>query len=435
MPDGVLLRWAAAGLAGGVARSDRGQGLLGLTGRQVLLRATWDQLEPVARRQVTRLLVEALFAQGSPMRIIWLYGPPGVGKSTTAWEALNALADSGEATAYVDIDQLGMLYPGPTGDPYAERVAGRALGAVAGEYERLGAETLVVSGVLDPDLAPFQGDVLASFPLDFVRLAVDETELKRRMDTRRGGAEVWEEVLEEVRAYENARFDHPVVVAAGATPTQVARRVLAAAVAVHPAETAPGPVGDADQHVVTGEGGEAILVGGTRAVGKSSVAWEAFMSLRRQGITTGFLDLRQLGFFGRDGGLVDHRLQAAALKAIWPVFRDAGAEMLLLNGPVDDAEQVEQYRESLGGTPLRWYRLTADQNALAERVGARGQGDGDARLAGDTLTGLSDAEARLVVTEALRAQERAHPASSGSVLDTTHLSVEVAAQRILGEIR
>lgn len=368
------------------------------------------------------------------MRILWLYGPPGVGKSTTAWEGLNILANAGEATAYVDIDQLGMVYPAPSDDPYAERVAGRALGAVAPEYERMGAETLVVSGVLNPALMPFYRQVLSSFAVAFVRLTVDETKLKERTDARGADAEEWDSVLEEARAYEDAGLDHPVVVAQGATPTEVARSAIAAATTAAPDRATRDSPGHRKPAVPDHDAGEAILLGGTRAVGKSTIAWEAFMTMRRDGTTTAFLDLRQLGFFGPDGGPVDHRLQTATLKAIWPVLRAAGAQLLLLNGSVDDPEQIEEYRASLGATPLTSYRLTADENALAERVRARGQGD-SARLAGDTLIGLSQAEAQAIVTQALLDQERADANSSDPVLDTSDLSVQAAAHRVLGRNR
>jgi len=37
----------------------------------------------------------------------WLYGPPCVGKSTTAWELYDHLM-GGEPRAYFDVDQVGM---------------------------------------------------------------------------------------------------------------------------------------------------------------------------------------------------------------------------------------------------------------------------------------------------------------------------------------
>ncbi len=175
----------------------------------------------------------------SGMRILWLYGPPGAGKSTTAWAALNVLADDGVATAYVDIDQLGMVVPPPDDDPHAERLAARVLAAVAREYARRGAETLVVSGVLDPDLMSLYRELLGPFGPAMVRLTVDEAELKARVDARGADAEEWAEVVDEARAFEKAALDDPVVVAGGgATPVEVARRVIAAA--VHPLEVEPG---------------------------------------------------------------------------------------------------------------------------------------------------------------------------------------------------
>jgi len=80
------------------------------------------------------------------VRILWLFGPPGAGKSVTTWELLNLLADGGEPTSYVDIDQLGMAAPQPRDDSEAHRYKTWALAAVSREHARRGATTLVVSG-------------------------------------------------------------------------------------------------------------------------------------------------------------------------------------------------------------------------------------------------------------------------------------------------
>jgi hypothetical protein len=156
------------------------------------------------------------------------------------------------------------------------------------------------------------------------------------------------------------------------------------------------------------------------------------MTVRGERIPTGFIDLRQIGFFGRDGGPVDHGLQTATLAAVWPLFQAAGAQLLLLNGPVDQPAHVESYRAALDGTPLTWHRLTADEPTLTKRVLSRSRGDGAARLAGDTLIGLSEAGALEVATESFATQQRADALSASSALDTTSLTLQQAAERILG---
>lgn len=365
------------------------------------------------------------------MRILWLYGPPGVGKSTTAWAAMNLLADQGAATAYVDIDQLGMVVPPPADDPCAERLAARVLASVARVHALRGAETLVVSGVLDLDLMPFYLELLEPFSVAMVRLTVDEAELQERMEARGVDDEEWAEILDEAQVLESAFSEDPVVVSGGgATPVEVARHVVAAA--VHRPEVEPRSTDqDAIRPPAGSAVGEAILVGGTTAVGTSQVAWSAFMILRGEGIPTGFLDLRQIGFVGRDGGPVDHDLQAASLAAVWPHFRAAGAKLLLLNGAVDQPEHVASYRAALRGTPLTWHRLTADEPTLRARVVSRGRGDGAARLAGDTLAGLTEAAAGRVAEQAFTAQRSADAVSPASALDTTRLTVQEAAQKVL----
>jgi adenylylsulfate kinase-like enzyme len=55
-----------------------------------------------------------LVHETSTLPVFWLYGPSGVGKTTTAWALYEQLAREGVRTGYVDIDQLGMCYAPPT---------------------------------------------------------------------------------------------------------------------------------------------------------------------------------------------------------------------------------------------------------------------------------------------------------------------------------
>jgi adenylylsulfate kinase-like enzyme len=71
--------------------------------------------------------------------VLWLCGPPGVGKSTVGWAIYSQLVQSGLQTAYVDIDQLGICYPAPAADPGRYRMKARNLGGVVANFRAEGA--------------------------------------------------------------------------------------------------------------------------------------------------------------------------------------------------------------------------------------------------------------------------------------------------------
>jgi adenylylsulfate kinase-like enzyme len=48
--------------------------------------------------------------------VLWLFGPPGVGKSTVGWQIYRRLAVDGWGCVYLEIDQLGICYPEPKSD-------------------------------------------------------------------------------------------------------------------------------------------------------------------------------------------------------------------------------------------------------------------------------------------------------------------------------
>ena len=86
--------------------------------------------------------------------VLWLSGPPGVGKTAVAWEIYRRLQHAGADPAYVDVDQLGMCYPPPAEDPDRHALKARNVAALRANFAASGARTLIVSGVLDAKRGP-----------------------------------------------------------------------------------------------------------------------------------------------------------------------------------------------------------------------------------------------------------------------------------------
>ncbi len=118
--------------------------------------------------------------------LLWLCGPMAVGKTTVGHRVFQDVAASVPA-AYVDVDQLGLLFPLPPGDPGKDHIKVAALAAVWPEYLAAGARCVVVSGGVGSrrELAahtdPLPGAVVTAVRL---RLAVDE--VARRFVARGG---------------------------------------------------------------------------------------------------------------------------------------------------------------------------------------------------------------------------------------------------------
>jgi hypothetical protein len=338
----------------------------------------------------------------------------------------------GPATGYIDIDQLGMSYVDEDEDPERHRLKGRALSAVASEFARTGVGTLVVSGVAGLELTDFYAGELAHYDPVFVRLTAPYGELRRRLSTRGVYAEEWAGVEECARSLDASKVDHLVVESGPGAPADVAARVLEAVGGLvddarESRRAVPSAVGDGG-----GGGGDrrAILIGGTTAVGKSTIGWRAFMATRQQGRASAFVDLRQLGFVGVDGGDIDHHLQAGAARALWHVFKAHGAQVLILNGPINSTAEMITYRAALADTQFDAVRLTAERSALLARVRARMRGEMPP-LAGDSLVGRPAEEAEAIADGALRLQNSVGGGVALRALDTTGLDPAEAAQRIL----
>ena len=174
---------------------------------------------------------------------------------------------------------------------------------------------------------------------------------------------------------------------------------------------------------------------GAPAVGKSTIGWRLFMEALGEG-TAAFVDLAQLGFLHPTP--VDdpemHRLKAANLAALWDTYRAAGARSLVVTGVVSSPGDVARYRTTLPNVELRLCRLRVGPGELAHRVAERGRGGGP-DLAGDTLAGATPEQLEQAVMASV-AMERALAVAGidGWCVDTSGMSVAVAAARVRGVV-
>lgn len=353
--------------------------------------------------------------------VLWVCGPPGVGKTSVGWEIYTRLSGSGVACGYVDIDQLGIVDRDPPFDPGRHRLKARNLAAVISGYAAAGARCVIVSGIVDPDHGVHTDD-LAGLALTMCVLRADRDELNRRYQGREGADATAPSVRQAV-AGPSIEVD-----TTGLTVAAVAGKILertgwprvSDAVGVpgragsDPAGAGAEPGGPQGRPEAVSEPAEDGLEGpvlwvcGPTGVGKSSAGFTVLLRTRR----AAFVDLDQLGFCAPAPIAQADRLRILA--AIWRNYRAAGAQALVLVGPLE------------GATTATVARLHAGPTQLTERILRRGRGGGSWPQPGDPLLGRPETELRRLAAEAAR-----DAPLTGDSIETDGRSVEEVAGLIL----
>ena len=162
-------------------------------------------------------------------------GTTGVGKSATL-QALGAvLAERRLPHALVDFDFLSLAWPAPSDDPFNLRLGLRNLTDVAANYRAAGLERLAIASVVTnrADADAFQR-ATGSERMLVCRLRATPRTVEARLRRRHGAQAEWELpwFLERFQVLENeleaAAIDDVVIDVDDLSPTDVARKVLAA---------------------------------------------------------------------------------------------------------------------------------------------------------------------------------------------------------------
>nr|SBO91215.1 hypothetical protein BN4615_P729 [Nonomuraea gerenzanensis] len=382
---------------------------------------------------------------------LWLCGPPGVGKTTVAWELYTRAVLAGIPAAYVDIDQLGICYPEPAADPGRHRMKARNLASVAAAFQAAGARRLIVSGVVDP-VHGVPADQVPRAAVTVCRLRAGRDELRRRLLGRDGGAGQVEQALREADALDAADFADLCVDTGGLSVPEVVRLVEErtgawpdpgpsdspeldppASPELDPSAS-PDAILSAPSETVAAEfrGDPVLWLCGATGVGKSTVGFSLYLRLLRAGLAAAYVDLDQLGFHGPAPG--DHRVKARNLAALWSTYRAAGAQALVVTGPAQDSAAVEPYADALPGARLTLCRLHAGREELTRRIVRRGQGGAWAQP-GDPLLGRPRAYLLQVADEAVAAAAALEQAALGDLrVPTDGRTAEQVTEAVLERV-
>ena len=157
--------------------------------------------------------------------LLWVCGPPAVGKSTVAWELFSQLTSVEITVAYLDIDQLGLRYPTTAADPNNHGVKVRNLREMLATFAEAGAACLVVSGVVEPDEVRAFVDGVPAADVTWCRLRADDPQLRRRFLGREASRDGLDETLRDAHVMDGSDFADVVVDTTSIAVPEVVRRV------------------------------------------------------------------------------------------------------------------------------------------------------------------------------------------------------------------
>jgi DNA polymerase III delta prime subunit len=127
-------------------------------------------------------------ACGCGGRVLLLFGPTGVGKSTIGFQLYQRCLRAGLTAGYVDLDQVGFVAPHPDGDPRNLMLKARNLAGIWRTYHAAGATHLVMGGAVGTQAGlRAYAAALPAAAITACRLHASPGELRRRIMTRGEG--------------------------------------------------------------------------------------------------------------------------------------------------------------------------------------------------------------------------------------------------------
>lgn len=359
--------------------------------------------------------------------VLWICGPPGVGKTAVAWHLFTDLTRSGIDAAYVDVDQLGICYPDGPDDPGRHRLKTRTVGAAVRTFTSAGSSCVVVSGVVDP-VNGVRADLLPDAALTLCRLRVDPEVLRARLAGRGPLLDPLDTVLDEARALDGTTWADIVVDTSALSVDDAAAAVRRRAASWPQLEAEPTAA-----QVLHGPTGRVVWVVGPPGVGTSSVAWRLYEMAREAGLTAGLIDVDQLGFCGKDWASRPdrHLVKARNLAALLSTYSAAGADCVVVASHLCGDAEYAATAQALATTDMTLCRLHAGPATLAHRLQLRAAGH-SWRAPGDQVLGASPQGLAQITAAAVACARHIDRLRPGGVrIDTDGLTLPQTVTAIL----
>jgi hypothetical protein len=175
-----------------------------------------------------------------------------------------------------------------------------------------------------------------------------------------------------------------------------------------------------------------LLVCGAPGTGKSSVAWEVYWSLLREGAPVAHVDLDGIGY-GPPGQSGSFELKFENVAAVWGSFSAAGASAFVVSGLRALREDVRAGAAAVPGSEPTVVVLTVTPEEQRERILARERGRFAADRGGGSSLQTPEALERFVAAAAQELEDEVEEIPGALVLDTVGVPVVELARRVLRE--
>lgn len=340
--------------------------------------------------------------------VVWLCGPPASGKTVTAWEVFQR--HCAERVAFLDVDQLRMLYGVPRGDVLARHMA-----SAIQVHRRAGVQALLVSGTLEAKEVPvIRRAVTGTADLRFCELVVDPDALRARNRERGLPEELADDAISTGEHFRQAATPDVRIPASRRTLRGVADLVE------HHLKWRPvRPVMMTSRPPALPKG--CVVIFGARGVGCSTAAWNVTLKLSWQRHPTALVESDQLGFVHAPDEIREVIRDA--------IMRDIAVNFAARTTLITGEFSVEQLR-ALAGEGCMLVRLDASEQTLRRRIATHAEVLWPHRP-GDDLVGAHKEDQAAILRESLQQTRHLAVAPATLHITTDSLDPDQVAHRII----